>query len=68
MPLLVTYRGRPVKRRRRVGEHLKLIFFAPLPGQSGDQHLVTQFEWQQFGRIQFVTPSEKPNVRRMSAS
>lgn len=55
MPLLITYRDQLVKRRSRVGSRLKLIFFAPIPGQSGERLLVTQQEWQQHGRVQFVT-------------
>jgi hypothetical protein len=56
MPLLITYRGQPVKRRFRLGSRLKLIFFAPTPGHPGERLLITQQEWQQHGRVQFVTP------------
>ena len=55
MPLLITYRGHSVKRRCCVGDRLKLIFYAPTPGQPGERLLVTQQEWQQHGRVQFVT-------------
>ncbi|WP_254510221.1 hypothetical protein [Anatilimnocola floriformis] len=66
MPLLITYRGKPVKRRFRLGSHLKLIFFAPARGQSGDQLIVTQQEWDRDGRIQFVTRQQMPDLRRLA--
>jgi hypothetical protein len=68
MPLLITFRGKPVKRRYRLGSRLKLIFFAPVRGQSGDQLIVTQQEWDRDGRIQFATPQQMPDVRRMAGN
>lgn len=66
MPLLITFRGQPVKRRFRVGSRLKLIFYAPIPGQPGERQLVTQQEWQQHGRVQFVTSTGSRDVSKSS--
>jgi hypothetical protein len=68
MPLLVTFQGKPVKRRFRLGYRLKLIFFAPVRGQTGDQLIVTQQEWDRYGRIHFTTPQQMPDVRRMAGN
>lgn len=54
MSLLVTYCGRRVKRRRRVGQHLKIRFYAQTPGQPGPAIVVSQSEWQRHGRIQIL--------------
>jgi hypothetical protein len=54
MPLLVTYCGRRVKRRRRVGQHLQLRFYAQSPGHSGPVVLVSQPEWERHGRIEVL--------------
>ena len=66
MPLLITFRGKPVKRRFRVGPRLKLIFFAPVRGQRGYKLIFIQKEWDRDGRIQFTTPQQMPDVRRMA--
>lgn len=66
MPLLITYRDQIVKRRSRVGSRLKLIFFPPIPGEPGERLLVTQQEWRQHGRVQFVTSSGSRDVPKSS--
>lgn len=66
LPLLITFQGKPVKRRERLGDRLKLILFSPSRGMPGGQLIVTQDEWQKFGRIEFLQRSEMPDVRRMA--
>lgn len=68
MPLLITYRGRLVKRRFRFGNRLKLILYAPIAGQSCERLLVTQQEWQQHGRVKFVTSAGNCDARKASRS
>lgn len=67
MPLLVTYQGRAVKRRRRLGRLLQLTFFAAQIGQRGEQLLVSQDDWKRFGREVFVTRAQMPDVRRSNS-
>lgn len=63
MPLLVTYGGRRVKRRRRVGQCLKIRFYAPIPGQPGPAIVVSQAEWNRHGCIQML-PKEPSATSR----
>ena len=68
LPLLITFQGKPVKRRQRIGNRLKLLFYSPTLGQPGQQLTVTQDEWRKFGRVQFVTRDQMPDVRRLSGA
>ena len=68
MPLLITYKGRPIKRRRRVGDGLRLTFYSPVSGERGEHLFVSQSEWLQFSRTLFVTRDQMPDVRRLAAS
>ena len=55
MAQLVTYKGRPVKRRESVvrdgARGLLLTFFAPTPGENGERRFVTDAQWRQFGSV-----------------
>gem|GEM_PF-5504164 len=66
LPLLITFQGKPVKRRERCGDRLKLTLFSPCRGTPGGQLIVTQDEWQKFGRIDFLQRSQMPDVRRLA--
>lgn len=66
MPLLVTFKGRPVKRRNRVGKNLRLVMFHRKPGQPGLQLIVSQATWDAFGRIEFVRREDMPDRRNMA--
>lgn len=66
MPLLITYQGRPIKRRKRLGKHLKLTFYASTQEQPGDQLLVTQEQWQQHGREAYMARTAMPDVRTLN--
>ena len=66
MPVLVTYQGRPVKRRHRRGEDLRLILVHPTPGERGERLVVSQTLWQQHGRVEIV--ATMPDRRAMAAS
>jgi hypothetical protein len=68
MPLLVTYQGKPVKRRRRLGSGLCLTFYSSTPGERGRHLVVTQRQWDAFSRIQYVLRSQMPDVRKLSGS
>jgi hypothetical protein len=68
VPLLITYQGRPIKRRRRVGNKLLLVFYAAQAGQRGDKLIVSQANWEAHGSIQYVARNQMPDVRRMSGS
>jgi hypothetical protein len=48
--LVKRFRGRVVKRMRRVPEGIRLTFLSRLPGQRGEQLTVTQPEWDRNGR------------------
>lgn len=62
MPLLITYRGRPVKRRRRCGTGLCLTMSNTSPGLRSDQLFVTDAEWSHHGRVQYFPGGLMPNV------
>jgi hypothetical protein len=68
MPLLITYQGKSVKRRRRQGDGLRLHFYSSTPGGQSRQLVVTQQQWQQFGCIQYVPRSQMPDVRKLAGS
>jgi hypothetical protein len=54
MPLIVTFRGRRVKRRWRVGERLMLKFYGEKAGEVGKLLLVTQNQWREHSQTEFV--------------
>lgn len=67
MPLLITFQGKPVKRRRTLESgKLLLIMYAPQRGQAGLQYEVTQDEWQQHGREEFYATDQLPDVRALA--
>jgi len=68
MPQLVSFRGRPVKHRRRLGDGLRLTFVSPVCGQRCKRLDVTQAEWDQDGRITFYPKDQTPDVRALAAS
>lgn len=67
MPQLVTYRGRPVKRRLRLAGGLRLTFFASQSGWVGDQLVVSDDDWRRHGRVQFYPSGMLPDVRALAA-
>lgn len=66
MPQLVTFQGRPVKRRRRVSEGVRLTFVSPVPSEPGDVLVVSQQEWLRYGRIQYFAKHCMPNLRALA--
>jgi hypothetical protein len=67
MPLVITFRGRPVKRRRRTRDGLLLTFYSAIAGQSGEQVTVTEAEWQAHGQVRFYPPGQRPDFRKLAA-
>jgi hypothetical protein len=67
MPQLITYRDRPVKRRRRVAGGLRLILASPLPGPAAKCVVVTEADWHQHGQVRFVLKSAMPDARALVA-
>lgn len=67
MPLLVSYRGRPIRDRRRVGDRLRLTFFNRIPGERCRVVIVSQSQWQRHGTIQFFPKEQMPDVRALAA-
>ncbi len=65
MPLLVTFRDWPVKRRRRVPGGLLLILVGVVPGEPGGAIVVSQEEWLRHGKVQFLTKEQMPDVRAL---
>lgn len=63
MPLLITYQGRAVKRRRRVPGGILLTLYSAQLHQPGIQILATEEDWRRAGRIQFLPPTEFPDKR-----
>ena len=63
MPLLVTFNGRPVRRRRRVKEGLELTLVSPVKGQLAERVTVSTEEWQAHGREEVV---DVETYRRLS--
>jgi hypothetical protein len=64
---LVTFRGRPVKRRQCVAGGLQLIFFSATAGSPGEKLIVSEADWQTFGRVQFYPPGLRPDVRKLAS-
>lgn len=67
MPLLVSFRGRPVKHRRRALEGMRLIFVNPMRGQPGEVAIVTQEDWLCHSRIEFFPSQQMPDLRALAA-
>ena len=67
MPLLVSFRGRPVKHRRRIPAGLLIIFFSSVRGQRGSVTIVSQDEWRRHGTLEFFPPHRMPDVRALAA-
>jgi hypothetical protein len=63
VPQLILFRGRPVKRRRRVAGGLSLTFYAAEPGRRGAQRFVSQADWDRYGSLQFFAREQMPDVR-----
>lgn len=66
MPHLVSFRGRPVKRRRRTSSGLCLIFVSPISRLPGDVVVVTQDEWRLHGTVQFYPSGRLPDLRKLA--
>ncbi len=56
--LIRLFRGKPVKHMERVGDRIKLIFYAPIPGKPGRQEMVSQQDWDEHGEKRTVTAEE----------
>ena len=67
MPLLITYQGRAVKRRRRVPGGILLTLYATQRNQPGIQILASEEDWQRAGKVQFLPPDEIPDKRSPSS-
>jgi len=65
MPLLVTFRDWPVRRRRRVPGGLLLSLFSAVAGEPGGAIVVTQEEWLRHGKVQFLSKDQMPDVRAL---
>jgi hypothetical protein len=66
MPLLVTFNKRPIKRRRRVPAGLLLTFFSPNRGWRGDQLLISDDEWIEYGRVESLPYDQFPDIRALA--
>ena len=68
MPELVTYKGKPVRRRIGLGSRgLRLIFFSAVPGQPGQQLEVSNGDWQQHSQRTFYeNKADFPPVRELA--
>lgn len=66
MPLLVTFRGQPIKRRRRIPGGLLLTFVSPVAGHRCKKAIVTQEQWLRDGRVQFLAEAQMPDVRALA--
>jgi hypothetical protein len=66
MPLLITFRGRPVRRRRRIGKGLRLVLANTIPGEKSERLLVTQSEWDEHARNQFFPRDQMPDLRELA--
>jgi hypothetical protein len=65
VPQLILYRGRPVKRRRRMAGGLCLTFYTSEPGQRGTPHFVSQADWDRHSSLQFFAREQMPDVRAL---
>ena len=67
MPELITFRGRPVKRRYKTHGGLRLVLYHPHRGFRGNRLIVTEDEWDLYGRVQFYPKDQMPDVRALAA-
>lgn len=67
MAILKAYRGRPVKRIKRMATGLCLYMFAGERGARSERKLVTESEWNRDGVSMVVSPDEMPDVRAWAA-
>lgn len=65
MPLLITYAGRAVKRRRRAPGGLMLTFYTARPHEAGPQSFVSEADWQRHARTEFLPADRYPDVRTL---
>ena len=68
MPQLITYSGRPVKRRRRVSNGLQLTFYAAAPGEPGPRLTVSEADWKLHGSIEHFGAGQRPDVRKLGTT
>ena len=67
MAELKTYAGRPIKRMRRTESgSIHIVFFAPDPGEDGDQITVSQADWDANGKRQHFSKERMPDVRQLA--
>jgi hypothetical protein len=66
VPQLILYRGRPVKRRRRVMCGLYLTFYNEERGRRSAQCFVTQADWDRHSSLQFFARDRMPDVRALA--
>lgn len=62
MPLLVTFRNWPIKRRRRVPGGLLLSLYGTVPGEPGGAIVVSQDAWLRHGKVQYLSRAQMPDV------
>lgn len=48
--VVLRFKNRPVKRMRQAPGGILLTFLNTVPGQPGEQQLVSQAEWDRFGK------------------
>ena len=68
MPQLITYDGRPVKRRRRIAGGTLLIFYAARPTDPGPQLVITDDQWDALGLVRYFDSANLPDVRALAAA
>lgn len=68
MPQLVTFQGRPVKRRKRIAGGLLLTFYGAERQVAGVRIAVSDDDWRRHGRIDYYAPGELPDVRALVAN
>lgn len=68
MPKLVTFKGRPVKKKTPVGnQELRLTFYTAVAGARGPQEIVSRQDWETYGQEQYFPAGQMPDVREIAA-
>ena len=67
MSVVKMFKGRPVKRLRRVPEGILLTFVSPIPGDRGEQLTVQQADWDRDGVADYKAGVTKQELRDLAA-
>lgn len=66
MPVLRTFRGRPVYSRRKLSRGYRVKLVKPWPHLARESFIVSEEEWREHRRVQIFSIAEMPNVELLA--